>query len=74
MGNPFENEDGLYIVLVNSENQHSLWPERLPIPAGWLCVHSADERQACLDYVESHWLDLRPPGRGSTSPANESAR
>ena len=73
MSNLFEKEDESYIVLVNSENQHSLWPERLPIPAGWLCVHSADDRQACLDYVESHWLDLRPLIRGSASH-NESAQ
>ncbi|WP_078850077.1 MbtH family protein [Streptomyces sp. NRRL F-5126] len=63
MSNPFEKEDELYLVLVNAENEHSLWPQRLPIPAGWLCAHPADGRQACLDYVRSHWLDLYPTGR-----------
>jgi MbtH protein len=58
VSSPFEKDDELYLVVVNSENQHSLWPEWLPVPAGWSCVQPADSRQACLDYVESHWLDL----------------
>jgi MbtH protein len=34
MTSPFENEDGTYLVLVNDEGQHSLWPEFAPVPAG----------------------------------------
>lgn len=60
MTNPFENPDGRYRVLRNTENQHSLWPELLPVPAGWSVVHDTDSRQACLDYVERHWVDMRP--------------
>lgn len=60
MSNPFENEDGRYLVLVNAENQHSLWPAAIAIPAGWTPVQGEDTRQACLDYVEASWTDLRP--------------
>jgi MbtH protein len=60
MTNPFENPDGVYLVLVNEENQHSLWPEFVPVPAGWRPVHGPADRQACLDYVETNWTDLRP--------------
>ncbi|MFE7123179.1 MbtH family protein [Streptomyces sp. NPDC057617] len=59
-GNPFENPDGVYSVLVNDEGQHSLWPDFVDIPAGWTRVHGPGGRQECLDYVESHWTDLRP--------------
>lgn len=69
MSSLFEKSDESYLVLVNDENQHSLWPARLPVPRGWLCVHPADGRQACLDYVEAHWLDLRPAGQKAASPA-----
>jgi MbtH protein len=60
MTNPFENPDGSYLVLVNEENQHSLWPTFVEVPAGWTRVFGEDTRQACLDYIESNWTDLRP--------------
>ncbi|WP_447038501.1 MbtH family protein [Streptomyces sp. DSM 118878] len=60
MSNPFENPDASYFVLVNDEGQHSLWPSFVEIPAGWSTVHGADNRQACVDYIETHWTDLRP--------------
>ncbi len=60
MPNPFENEDASYFVLVNDENQHSLWPAFAEIPEGWRAVHGEDGRQACLDYIEQNWTDMRP--------------
>lgn len=60
MTNPFENPDGRYLVLVNDEEQHSLWPSFVEIPAGWHQVFGEETREACLSYVESHWTDLRP--------------
>ena len=60
MANPFDNEDGIFLVLVNDENQHSLWPADITVPGGWIIAHDADTRAACLDYVEEHWTDLRP--------------
>jgi MbtH protein len=58
--NPFDNADGSFLVLVNSENQHSLWPAFAEVPAGWRPVHGPTGRQPCLDYVNEHWTDLRP--------------
>ncbi len=60
MTNPFEDENGTFLVLVNAENQHSLWPSTVDVPAGWRQVHGEDTRAACLEYVETHWTDLRP--------------
>ncbi|CAL9658810.1 MULTISPECIES: MbtH family protein [unclassified Streptomyces] len=60
MTNPFEDPDGVYLVLVNDENQHSLWPDFADVPAGWRAVHGPASRQSCLEYVETHWTDLRP--------------
>ena len=37
--NPFEDDDANYFVLINDEEQHSLWPASLPVPAGWRVVH-----------------------------------
>jgi MbtH protein len=58
--NPFDDPDGTFVVLVNDEDQHSLWLASLAVPAGWRVVHGPDGRQACLDYVEANWTDIRP--------------
>lgn len=78
--NPFEDEDGRYIVLINDEGQHSLWPVLIDVPEGWTVIFEEDSRQACLDFIEKNWTDMRPnslieemrkyesqKGRGSSS-------
>jgi MbtH protein len=58
--NPFEDADARYLVLVNDEGQHSLWPAGIAVPDGWVTAHGADSRAQCLSYVEAHWTDMRP--------------
>ncbi|WP_286247348.1 MbtH family protein [Streptomyces graminofaciens] len=60
MSNPFEDPEGVYLVLVNDENQHSLWPDFVEVPAGWRMVHGPASRQSCLEHVETNWTDMRP--------------
>ncbi|GAA1797274.1 MULTISPECIES: MbtH family protein [Actinomadura] len=60
MSNPFEDPDGTYLVLVNDEGQHSLWPSFAEVPAGWTVAKDEDTRQACLDYISENWTDMRP--------------
>jgi MbtH protein len=60
MTNPFEDTDGTYFALINDEGQYSLWPAFIEIPAGWTVAHPQDTRQACLDYINQHWTDMRP--------------
>jgi len=60
MTNPFDDEDGSFLVLVNDEGQHSLWPAFAEVPDGWRVVHGVTTRQECLAYVEKNWTDLRP--------------
>jgi MbtH protein len=58
--NPFDDPDSRYLVLTNSEGQHSLWPEFIDVPAGWTVVHGPADREAALGYVSENWSDLRP--------------
>jgi MbtH protein len=58
--NPFEDKDGVFLVLKNNEGQHSIWPQFAAIPAGWTSVFGPESRQACVDFVEQHWIDMRP--------------
>jgi MbtH protein len=60
MTNPFEDNDGTYLALVNDEGQYSLWPAFAEVPAGWKVAHTEDTRQACLDHINQHWTDMRP--------------
>jgi uncharacterized protein YbdZ (MbtH family) len=58
--NPFDDPDATFSVLVNDEHQHSLWPSHISPPSGWRVAHPDDTREACLDYIERNWTDLRP--------------
>lgn len=60
MNNPFDDTGGTFLVLVNEEGQHSLWPSFVTVPAGWTAVHGEATRAECLDYVERNWTDMRP--------------
>ncbi|AKQ75165.1 MbtH family protein [Bacillus licheniformis] len=60
MTNPFENEHGTYVVLMNQDGQYSLWPAFIHIPAGWEVVCGEASRSACIDYISSNWTDLSP--------------
>lgn len=57
--NPFENQKGVFFVLVNVEGQHSLWPTFVDIPDGWQKIFGPASRTACLEKIETSWTDMR---------------
>ncbi|SOJ52757.1 Enterobactin biosynthesis protein YbdZ [Mycobacterium simulans] len=58
--NPFDDQNGNFLVLMNEEGQHSLWPEFIPAPSGWCIVNPVTTRRASLEYIERNWEDIRP--------------
>jgi len=55
-----ENDDKtVQLVLVNEEEQYSLWPQGNPIPNGWKQVKEGTKAE-CLQYVKEVWTDMRP--------------
>lgn len=58
--NPFDDPDGEFLVLINDEGQYSLWPTFADVPAGWNKVMGPEGREACLEYIEKNWTDMRP--------------
>lgn len=60
MTQPFEDNQSQFLVLVNDEGQHSLWPGFAEVPAGWKTCFGPETRQLCLEYVEREWVDMRP--------------
>ncbi len=56
-----ETEDNtIYLVVVNAEEQYSIWPEYREIPAGWRAAGKSGPKQVCLDYIKEVWTDMRP--------------
>ncbi|MFJ8433834.1 MbtH family protein [Kitasatospora sp. NPDC094019] len=68
--NPFDDTDGRFLVLVNHEGQHSLWPSFAEVPGGWTTALTETTRDAALEYVESHWTDLRPRSLATADTAD----
>ena len=58
--NPFDDDNGTFYVLVNDEEQHSLWPTFVDVPAGWRVGDGESNRADCLAWVEENWTDMRP--------------
>jgi len=60
MTNPFESQDGDFVVLKNDEGQYSLWPSFREAPVGWTIVGPRGTRVECLTWIDQVWTDMRP--------------
>ncbi|GAA3013300.1 MbtH family protein [Actinokineospora diospyrosa] len=49
-----------YLVVVNHEEQYSIWPSARPVPPGWAPVGDPAEEEACLRRIDELWTDMRP--------------
>jgi MbtH protein len=47
-------------VVVNDEEQYSIWPVARDLPAGWRRDGFTGSEEECLAYIEEHWTDMRP--------------
>jgi len=52
--------DAEFFVVVNDEEQYSIWPAGQPIPGGWKSTGKPGPRAAALAYIAEVWTDLRP--------------
>ncbi|MFC0862035.1 MbtH family protein [Sphaerimonospora cavernae] len=52
--------DAVLRVVVNGEEQYSIWPTDREPPDGWTDTGFVGTRQECLDHIETVWTDLRP--------------
>ena len=50
----------IYNVVVNHEEQYSIWPEDREIPLGWRDAGKAGLKDECLAYIKEVWTDMRP--------------
>ncbi|MEU6238288.1 MbtH family protein [Kitasatospora sp. NPDC047058] len=55
------NEDTtVYQVVVNHEEQYSIWPADRELPAGWRAEGPRGEKAHCLAHIDEVWTDMRP--------------
>lgn len=53
-------DDTHFSVVMNHEEQYSIWPEDREIPEGWTAVVKGKTRDDALAYIEEVWTDMRP--------------
>lgn len=56
----FDDEDREFQVVMNHEEQYSIWPTDRDVPAGWQAVGTRGPKAQCLEYIDQVWTDLRP--------------
>jgi uncharacterized protein YbdZ (MbtH family) len=55
-----ENDSTVYKVVVNHEEQYSIWPADRENPLGWRDVGKSGPKAECLAYIGAVWTDMRP--------------
>ena len=57
---PDSEDNRIYKVVVNHEEQYSIWPEYKENPLGWRDVGKVGPKAECLAYIKEVWTDMRP--------------
>lgn len=55
-----EEDQTIYAVVVNDEEQYSIWPEYKQLPPGWRTVGKSGPKAECLAHIKEVWTDMRP--------------
>jgi MbtH protein len=50
----------IFIVVLNHEEQYSIWPADREIPTGWRAEGKSGSKEECLAHIETVWTDMRP--------------
>ena len=61
-----------YRVVVNLEEQYSIWPTRRALPLGWTDISKTGTRADCLKFIGEMWTDMRPLGMRRNGAATSS--
>lgn len=60
MSDGIEEDITIYNVVMNHEEQYSIWPAERDIPNGWHAVGKSGSKDECLSYIDHSWIDMRP--------------
>ena len=56
----FDDENRMFKVVMNHEEQYSIWPVERDNPLGWRDAGKTGKKQECLQYINEVWTDMRP--------------
>jgi MbtH protein len=56
----FDRENLTFEVVINQEEQYSIWPSYKALPDGWMTVGVSGDKSTCLAYIDKTWTDMRP--------------
>ena len=54
------SDETIYKVVVNHEEQYSIWPADRENPLGWRDAHKTGMKAECLAFIKEVWTDMRP--------------
>lgn len=60
MGWNDEEDNKIYKVVINHEEQYSIWPEERENPLGWKSEGFSGSKQECINHIQKVWTDMRP--------------
>lgn len=49
-----------FSVVINDEEQYSIWPVGNVLPNGWLTTGAKGSKDECLSFIKDAWTDMRP--------------
>jgi MbtH protein len=55
-----EDDSAIYKVVINQEEQYSIWPMHRDNPLGWQDAGKSGSKKECLEYIKQVWVDMRP--------------
>ena len=55
-----QEDQTIYEVVANHEEQYSIWPTHRELPLGWKTVGRTGSKAECLEYIKEVWTDMRP--------------
>jgi MbtH protein len=55
-----DDDSTIYTVVINHEEQYSIWPSGRDMPPGWTAVEMTGPKADCLAYIDEVWTDMRP--------------
>lgn len=60
----------LFKVIINDEDQYSIWPEKKEVPAGWKDVGFSGSKAQVNEFIDKNWTDMRPASLKRAMEAN----
>ncbi|MCV2401572.1 MbtH family NRPS accessory protein [Marinomonas sp. C2222] len=55
-----DNPNTEFTVVINEQEQYSIWPTYHNTPTGWKEVGVIGNKETCLAYIKTTWIDMRP--------------